>query len=216
MLGQINSQPRLFSVPWDDQFPGLLAIGVPEGPDREREKDWRRRGAGRGLSFLFYRFQLSLQSLALFGEPSVLRFQIADPLRLRSRQAPLRLAFAQRLRELCAQSRSLNHKPRPAEADEQRGGYTQGETRAVRQSGEAGPAGESPVRTFDPFSPRRLRRGAFCGQILVYHLSQCPGEHHMPPPPGICQITLFEVFTIGLGEIVARRSVKQLIFGFAE
>ncbi len=136
MISQVNSQPRLFSVPWDDQFPSLLAPGVPERPDREREKDRRRRGAGRWRSFLFYRFQLSLQSLALFGEPSVLRFQIADPLRLRSRQAPLRLAFAQRLRELRAQSRSLDNKPRPAEANEQRGGYTQGETWAVRRVGE--------------------------------------------------------------------------------
>src|SRR5262245_10006785 len=136
MLGQVNSQPRLFSVPWDNQFPSPLALGVPERVDRERERGRRRRGAGRGRSFLFYRFQLSLQSLALFGEPSVLRFQIADPLRLRSRQAPLRLAFAQRLRKLRAQSRSLDHKPRPAEADEQRGGYTQGETRDARQSGE--------------------------------------------------------------------------------
>ncbi len=68
---------------------------------------------------------------------------------------------------------------------------------------------------FDPFSPSRLRRGASCGHILVYYLSQCPGEHHMPPP-GIFQITSFEAFTIGLGEIVARVAIKQLIFGFAE
>src|SRR5215510_5399572 len=216
MLEQVNSQPRLLSVPWDDQFPSLLAIGAPERPDREREKDRRGRGARRGRGFLFYRFQLSLQSLALFGEPSVLRFQISDPLRLRSRQAPLGLAFAQRLRELCAQSRSLDHKPCPAEADEQRGGYTQGETRALSQSGETRQPRKSRVRAFDPFPPRCLRRGASCGQILVYYLSQCPGEHHVPPPPGICKITSFEAFTIGLGEIVARRSVKQLIFGFAE
>src|SRR5262245_41936002 len=143
MRGQVNSQTNLFSAAWNDQRPRLLAAGVPERPEREREND--RRGARRGRSFLFCRRQLGLQALAFFGEPSVLRFQIGETQRLRLRAEALRLAFAQRLRKSRAQSRSLDHQPRPAEADEQRGGYAQGETRAARQPGELRQPGESRV-----------------------------------------------------------------------
>jgi hypothetical protein len=160
--------------------------------------------------------QLGLQSLAFFGEPFVLRLQFGDLLRLRLRPAPLRLALKQRLRQLRAQPRSLDHQPCPAEADDQRGGYAQGETSAARQPGEMRQPGESRVGTLDPLFPRPLRAGRPCGQILVYHSSQGFGEHHVTTPLGIRQITPFEAFTIGLGERAARRSVEQLIFGFAE
>src|SRR6266508_1808780 len=68
---------------------------------------------------------------------------------------------------------------------------------------------------FDPFSPSRLRRGASCGHILVYYLSQCPGEHHMPPP-GIFQITSFEAFTIGRGEISQQIAFDQIFLAVYE
>jgi hypothetical protein len=107
MLGQVDSQPSLFRATWNDQRPKpLLAAGVPEGFKREREKDWR--GVGRGLRCLFCRLQLGLQSLAFFGELSVLQFQFGESLRLRMRATPLGLAFAQRLRKERVQSRSLD------------------------------------------------------------------------------------------------------------
>src|SRR5262245_57071604 len=213
MRRQANSQTRLFSAARNDRLPRLLAAGVPERFEREREKD--RRGARRGRSFLFCRLQLGPQSLALFGELFVLRLQIGDPPRLRLRAAPLRLAVAQSLRKSRAQPRSLNHQPCPAEADERRGGYTQGETKAARQPGELRQPDKSCVGVFDPLSRRRLRRSLPGSQILVHYLSQSPGEHYMPPP-GFCNITLFEAFTIGLGERAARRGVEQLIFDFTE
>lgn len=214
MLGQVDSQTSLTSAAWNDQRLKLPVAGVPERFEQEREKD--RRGGGRGRRYLFCLLQLGLQSLVFFGELSVLRFQFGDSPRLRFPATPLRLAFARRLRKARAQSRSLNYKPRPAEADEQSDGYAQGETRTAKQPGWMRQPGESHVRTFDPFSPLRSWRGPPCGQTLVYYSGQSLGEHHVTPPHGIRQITLFEALTIGLGERAARRSVEQLIFGFAE
>ena len=89
-------------------------------------------GAGKGEAFSFYRLWVDLQSPAFFGESSVLRLQVDDLLRLCFRPAPLSLALAQRLCKALAQSRSLERQPRPAEADELRGGHTHGETRDAR------------------------------------------------------------------------------------
>src|SRR2546428_13454166 len=112
MLGQANSQTRFFSAAWDDQRPRLLAAGVPERAEREREED--RRGVGYWRSILFCRLELGLQSPAFFGELSVLRFQIGDPLRLSLRASPLRLPFPHRLRTAPAQSRRFDRQPRSA------------------------------------------------------------------------------------------------------
>src|SRR5262245_51840301 len=111
MLGQANSQTRLFRAAWNDQRARLLAAEVPERSKRERKND--RRGSGR--SFFFRRLQLGLQSLAFFGELFVLRLQVGDPPRLCLLLKPPRLTFAQRPRKSRAQSRSLDHQPRPAE-----------------------------------------------------------------------------------------------------
>jgi hypothetical protein len=214
MLGQANSQTRFFGAAWDDQRPRRLTAGVSERSDREREKD--RREARRGRGFLIRHLQLGLQSFAFFGEVSVLRFQIGDLPRLCLRAQPLRLAFAHRIRELRAQTRSLDYKPRTAEADKHSGGYAKSQARATRQPGEMGQPGESSVSAIIPFSPQRLRAGVPCGHILIHYSSQSPGEHHVSTPPWICQITPFEAFTIGLGERTTRRSVEQIIFDFAE
>ena len=154
MIGQVDSQTSLTSAAWNDQRPKLLAAGVLNALSGSAKKD--RRGTGRGLRCLFCRLQLGLQSLAFFGELSILRFQFGDRCACVCARRRSRLAFAQRLRKSPAQSRSLDHKPRPAKADEQRGGYTHCETRAAKQPGEMRQPGESHVRAFDPFYPLRL------------------------------------------------------------